>query len=316
MNKPAFLVKAGAFLVEKKPDICVGSGIVLMAAAGIFACVQTARKLGKICDDHEIAIEDAKNIEDEVEQKKAVSKAHRHMIFDIAGTYAIPLAMGIGGGFAIAYGFKQRTDQYIAAEAIAVATKKAYDAYRQRNIERNGEDSDYYCRYGTEREEIEVTDEKTGAKVKATKASEDQLKVASPWAFIIDEDCLLYKQCGGSPIHIRSELESFQSMYNSMYYNGTPIYYNDVVRWICGNGTEAAKRNLKDEGQTWGVYINDPEAQSDKGFNLNISTFFGKVGDDDPYDQDKLYIMVDFVPAGPIHLGSKKRVGGKYISQF
>ena len=315
MNKPAFLVKAGAFLVDKKPDICVGIGIALMASAGVFACVQTAKKLGKICDDHETAVENAKEIEDEAEVKAKIAKAHKHMIFDIAGTYAIPLAMGIGGGFLIAYGFKARTDQYIAAEAIAVATKKAYDVYRQRNIERNGEDSDYYCRYGSEREEVEVTDEKTGARVKAKKGSEDQIKLASPWSFIIDEDCLLYKQCGGSPIHIRSELESFQGMYNTLYYNRTPIYYNDVVRWICGSGTEACKRNMKDEGQTWGIYIDDPDSRSDKGFDLNISTFFGKVGDDDPYDRDKLYVMVDFVPVGPIHLSPKKRVGGKYLSQ-
>lgn len=313
MNKPKAIVKLGAFLAEKKPDILVGSGIALMAAAGIVACIKTAKHLGDICDEHNDAIEEAKKLENEDDQKYEIRQANGHFVLDILANYALPVGMGVGGAILIGLGHGEMKKRYIAAEALAASYKKAHDIYRRRIRDRYGEAADRYGQYGIEEEEIE--DKETGEKKKISRASEDKLKFASPWAFVIDEDCLLYQQCSGSPIHIRSQLESFQSMYNTMYHNGTPIYYNDVVRWICGSGSESCKRNLKDEGQTWGIYIHDPEAQSEDGFNLNISTFFGKVGDDDPYDQDKLYVMVDFVPAGPVHLRPSRHVGGKYISQ-
>lgn len=311
MKKPAFLVKAGAKLAEKKPDILVGSGIVLMIGAAVVGCVQTAKHLSDICDEHSAAIEEAKKLEDEADQKYEIRQANGHFVLNLIGNYALSFGMMAAGALCIGLGHGEMKKRYLAAEALAMTYKKGHDLYRKRIREKFGEAADRYAMYGIEEEE---TEDENGEKTKLSRASEDQLRFASPWAFLIDEDCLLYKQCGGSPIHIRSELECFQSMYNTMYHNETPIYYNDVVRWICGNGTESCKRNLKDEGQTWGIYINDPESRSEEGFNLNISTFFGKRGDDDPYDQDKLYILVDFVPAGPIHLG-KRRVGGKYISQ-
>ena len=60
MKKPNWLIKVGAKMAEKKPDILVGTGIMLMAGAAILGCVQTAKHMNDVLDDHNAEIEDIK----------------------------------------------------------------------------------------------------------------------------------------------------------------------------------------------------------------------------------------------------------------
>ena len=71
-----------------------------------------------------------------------------------------------------------------------------------------------------------------------------------------------------------------------------------------------------------GWYERDPENKENtddhKAINFRINTFYGKAGDDDPYDNDKVWVMIDPNIPGLIDLNvpkQPKRVGGKYLSQ-
>ena len=78
MKKPTWLIKAGAKLAEKKPEILVGTGIALMAGAAVLGCVQTAKHMNSVLDDHNAEIEDIKENCPEEEQDKIFQHQLEH----------------------------------------------------------------------------------------------------------------------------------------------------------------------------------------------------------------------------------------------
>lgn len=332
VKMPKCLIKLGLKAKEASPEILLGFGIAAIVGGGVLACVNTAKKLSDICDEREDAInefdheneiteENVNELSTEVADERAavVKAANHHMAFEIAKLYSIPVGLVILGTTSILVGHHQIRKRYLVMSAAYSAMSKAYETYRRRIVEKFGEEADYYGRYGYERQTIKVVNEDGSVtEEEANVVDPDQLySVASPYARVIDRDSFLFKECGGSAIHIRSQLECYQEMLNTQYFNGQPIYYNDVIKWIFGNNPE----KMSDDGQIVGWYRRDPknnEYADDKGIDLRISTFYGKRGDDDPYDRDYLYLQIDPNVAGPISLerGQEhiERIGGKYSS--
>lgn len=317
MNKPAWLIKVGAKLTEKRPDILVGTGIALMAGAAVLGCVQTAKYMNDVLDEHNEKIENIKKNVSEEDQKAEIRTRYFNTSLSIVKMYAAPVAMISIGATFICLGHGEMKKRYTVMAAAYNTVSKAYDVYRKRISEKYGEDADYYGRYGVET--VTEKDENGEEVKKRVLPSEDMLADASPYLRVIDQDSIIFKECGGSPIHIRAALEQYEQMLNSMYYNGQPIYYNDVIRWIFG----AKDEYLSDDGQIVGWYLRDPinteNADGYKPVNLRISTFLGKKGDDDAYDQDMVYICIDPNVAGVVSLArgaeNKIRKGGRYIGQ-
>lgn len=336
VKMPKCLIKLGLKAKEASPEILVGVGIVAIVGGGVLACVNTAKKLSDICDEREDTINEfdeehgltelseaeklnAITGELKEEHTAVVKAANHHMAFEITKLYSIPVALVILGTTCILVGHHQIRKRYLVMSAAYSAMSKAYETYRRRIAERFGEEADYYGRYGYERQKIQVVNEDGSVtEEEANIVDPDTLySVASPYARVIDRDSFLFKECGGSAIHIRSQLECYQEMLNTQYFNGQPIYYNDVIRWIFGNNAS----KLSDDGQIVGWYRRDPknnEYADDKGIDLRISTFYGKRGDDDPYDRDYLYLQIDPNVAGPVSLErgqeSLIRTTGKYSS--
>lgn len=320
VKMPKCLIKLGLKAKEASPEILLGVGIVAIVGGGVLACVNTAKKLGDICDEREDAIKefdeengladksDMELVNDvpselQAERTEVIKAANHHMAFEIAKLYSIPVGLVILGTTSILVGHHQIRKRYLVMSAAYSAMSKAYDTYRRRIAEKFGEEADYYGRYGYERQKIKVVNEDGSVtEEEANVVDPDQLySVASPYARVIGRDSFLFRECGGSPIHIRSQLECYQEMLNTQYFNGQPIYYNDVIKWIFGNDPT----KMSDDGQIVGWYRRDPknnEYADDKGIDLRISTFYGKRGDDDPYDRDYLYIQIDPNVAGPISL--------------
>lgn len=315
MKVPAFITKFGAKLSENAPDICVVVGTGLMIGGGVWGCVQTAKHVGAILDNHNEMIEEINNSNISDEEKK---KETREVFFEtgceFAKTFVGPVSAILVGATINGIGFGKMKKRYITTAVALKGMTKAYDIAMDRVRERWGEEGYRYVKYGQEVDEIE----ENGEKKKIFRGSEDSIKLASPYAQVIT-DGMIYRECGGSAIHIRSALESYQQLLNTEYYAGKPVYYNDVIRWIFGS--DAASR-LSDDGQRVGWYRRDGlnREAGDDHINLNISTFYGKIGDDDPYDQDKLYIMIDPNVPGEVSLSrgmdEKIRTKGKYLSQI
>lgn len=320
MKKPTWLIKAGAKMAEKKPDILVGTGIMLMAGAAVLGCVQTAKHMNSILDEHNEELADIKENCPEEEQKAEIRTRYFNTSLSIVKIYAGPVAMlGIGATM-ICLGHGEMKKRYTIMAAAYETVSKAYDTYRKRISDKYGEDADYYGRYGVETDRVvDPGDPEKKEQAKRVMGSEDQMRAASPYFRMIDQDSFLFKECGGSPLHIRSQLEAFEGALNADYFNGKPIYYNDIIKWIFGNNAD----KMSDDGQFVGWYLRDPlNAENVPGsgnpIKLNISTAPSVVGDDDP--REMLYVCIDPIPAGVVSLargeGVRVRKGGKYIGQI
>ena len=207
------------------------------------------------------------------------------------------------------------------SSATFVTLSAAYDRAMDRVRERWGEEGERWARYGQDVEEIE--DKETGEKKKINRGSEDLLHKCGPYYMAVDRG-LLYENSLGDSIMLRHELQDYENVLNVQYNAGIPIWYMDVIRYIYGN---QYIKKLEDQGimvdslRNLGWWIKDPnnkQATDDRRpINLRIDTFFGKKGDDDPYDQDKVWVTIDPNVAGIISLsagaGRKVSVGGRYI---
>lgn len=335
---PGWMIKAGGKLREVSPEVCVYGGIGLMLGGFVWGCVQTAKKMDDILDEHETAIEEIKAtvIDDEYtekDQKRDICKAHGQMILSFLSAYKGPIACEAAGSTLISVGFGKMKKKYLGTAALLETTIAAYDNAMDRAAEL-GEDTYHYVKYGEKPEEVE--DPVTGEKKKIYKGSETDIGlVRDPFEMWVDRGHL-YEQAGGDAVMLCELLRNFEDAENVQYCAGTPVYYYDALRYIFGNElvSKLKECNLIDNPvlRELGHFSRDPENAAKvqeimdneerryfkKPFSLRIDTVLGKNGDDDPYDQDKVYVRICPNVPGVINLSSSKnkaRVGGKYLSQ-
>lgn len=318
------------------PKLLVGVGIGLFISAGVTACVQTL-KVEKILDDQNAKLDEIteNHTEEELqlpEVKKEMGVVRAKTVGRLVLNYAAPVAMAGMAAWAICRAYGLQRQAYLAMSAAYGTIAKAYDAVLDRVEKKWGVEGRKYAQYGIDEQEreIEVTDEKgkkKKEKVKENVATErwEDMKKSSPNIIIFDEETSLYKEYGGSMVHMRSELVAGQNYMNVQYNTGVPIMYNaDIVKNFCGNDA----RWMTDAGQVLGCYKGDPDnrAAINDCVDLGIDTF---VGTDPETGEPKTYIYIDpkvalvnldanksLYPTGTLQEHNlKKRVGGKYISQ-
>ena len=179
-----FMGMTGLKIKEASPEILLGGGIILMGGAvitGIFA----ARKHDQIVAEHEEELEEAKcsyilpeeaidpetneikteegsvHIEVNLQKisDKEVARKVRHVYCRTAAKmcklYA-PTALLMALSTACFIGMHNIQGSRILGLSGALGgLREAYDAYQNRNIELNGEESHQMCKYGWHEEEIE-----------------------------------------------------------------------------------------------------------------------------------------------------------------
>lgn len=328
MKLPKWVIKAGGSLKQASPDICVYAGIGLMFGGFVWGCVNAAKYTNDILDEHNSDVEYIKEADlndeyTEKDQKNDMCKAHAHMLLQFAKRGAGPLACEAVGGTLISIGFGKMKKRYVVAATALETTIAAFDGAMDRVRQKWGEEGERWARYG--HEAIEVKDPETGEKIKTYKGSEtDDILTKSRYAMLVDRG-LVYETSNGNALYIRAQLQDYEDFLNVQYHSGVPVYYYDILRYVYGN--EIVSR-LEDSGliskdlRNLGWYERDPENKDNtddrKAINFRINTFYGKAGDDDPYDNDKVWVMIDPNIPGLIDLNvpkQPKRVGGKYLSQ-
>ena len=316
------------------PKLLVGFGIGLFISAGVTACVQTL-KVEKILDDQNAKLDEIieNHTEEELqlpEVKKEMGVVRAKTVGRLVLNYAAPVAMAGMAAWAICRAYGLQRQAYLAMSAAYGTIAKAYDAVLDRVEKKWGIDGRKYAQYGIEEQEtgeiitIDENGKKKKEKIKDNVATErwEDMKKSSPNIIIFDEETSLYKEYGGSIVHMRSELVAGQNYMNTQYNAGVPIMYNaDIVKNFCGNDA----RWMTDAGQVLGCYKGDPDnrAEINDCVDLGIDTF---VGTDPETGDPKTYIYIDpkialvnldanksLYPQSDIF--NKKRVGGKYISQ-
>lgn len=315
------------------PKFLLAAGIGGFVIAGIWACAQTL-KVENICDEQNAKLDEIieSHSEEELqtpEVKKETNIIKAKTVGRLVLNYAGPVVVAGVATYLLCRSYGLQRQAYLAVSAAYGGLAKAYDSVLNRVEKKWGQEGLKYAKYGIEETKVEreITDEK--GKIKKIEDKEDraterwsEMKEGSPNLIIFDEETPLYKQFGGSAIHIKSELQTTQAYLQTQYHAGVPIFYNtDIVRNTCGNDA----RWMTDAGQITGCYKWDPanrEAINDT-VDLRIGTF---VGTDAETGNPKTYVYIDPIVSlvnldankkiyPQADIINKKRFGKKYISQ-
>lgn len=320
MKLPGFLIKAGAKLSDASPDILMVVGIGSLFAAGVVACLKT-QSLNDILDEQQEKTDEIveNHSEDELqlpEVKHELTKIKIGTVGRIAWHYAPAAGLTALGVTSVLVGHHILKGRYLAAVAGYNVLQKAYDTVIDRVQSKWGDEGVKWAKYGIEQEEYEVEEIDEKGKKKKVKKTRDVVKdnapSGSPYMIVFGPGDDIYDSCGGSIVHMRSQLQIYENGENEVYNNGFPVMYDDIVKMCCGADSE--KRT--DERLRDGWYkrdINNREAGDDY-IDFRIGTFNGC---DPETGEDKQYIFIDPNVPGIVSLNAANKVrrGGKYISQ-
>lgn len=320
---------------EHSPEIAMAGGLICMGGA-VACAIKATIGLKDAIDDYELEYDgimydlERGDISAEIadaEIKKAKSTLYKTGLLKFAG----PFGMFLTGSSMIIWGHSERSRRWskkcaaITASASAAIEKwqKAFETYRRRNIEKNGEENDRYCMYGIEQEQYtEVTVDENGKKHKEKKTRDvwnDPLGLnaaGSPYFLAIGPDTALWKEYRGNPIYIRDHLLRLQSMLNTSYFDKNPVWANqDIYAPILGYDWE----QLKDFGQLAGYFIEDPEnaAKCDGKIDLRIGSAYvhGEDGDWEMFYIDpNIPGEISLERARDARKARRSHRSGKYIS--
>lgn len=326
--KSKFAAKTLATIKDLSPEIGVYGGTALMVGGGIWLAINTHKYLPDIIEEYEgeLAQIESYIIDDEYtlqDKKKDIRDLRLYTAKRIVKALGLPTTLIVSGAVSNIAGFRVEKKNYQAAAAFGAATAKTLDTVINRIEKKYGEDGKRYALYGEE--PVEIEDNETGEKKKIYKGSETDLAwPTSPYAMSVDMGHL-YEHSGGNAVILCSELHDYEDLLNVQYNAGVPVYYYDILKYIFGN--EVVKKLeqhglLQKEVRDLGWYLRDPEnrdrTEDGRAIDLRIDTWFGKVGDDDPYDKDKVWARINPNIPGPINLivptVKVRKTGGKYLS--
>jgi len=160
-------VAAQALLGKKhSPTILLGAGVVSMVGSTVLACRATL-KLEDVLETAERDLKAAKGVRhlhpdqySENDRKKDVAIIYARGITGVVKLYAPSIILGAAGVVCLTKSHKILQERNVALTAAYVAVDKAFQNYRNRVVERYGEQVDRELRFETE--EVDIIDEETG----------------------------------------------------------------------------------------------------------------------------------------------------------
>ncbi len=157
-------------LVAHSPEILLGAGLVSICVGTVMACKATL----KLDELKEKAENDLNRIEEgvvdagidysEAEADQDRDTVTKRYIGGVIANYAPSVGMIALGLTLTLLSHKILKDRNATLLSAYTALQTAYTAYRERNIARNGEESDLYCQYGAEKQLVQrkVVNPETG----------------------------------------------------------------------------------------------------------------------------------------------------------
>ena len=161
MQLPAIVNKAGLSLKKHSPEILIGFGIAGVIASTVMACKAT-RKLDDILEKHDGLMERARAEETPEQVKKSTAMVYAHTAGSLAKLYAPAVALGVVSLGCIVGSNQILRKRNAALAASCAALNKGWKEYRQRVVDRFGDDVEKQIFYNLQPEEVEetVTDDK------------------------------------------------------------------------------------------------------------------------------------------------------------
>ena len=194
------LCKAGLKLKKHSPEILVVGGVVGLVASGVMACKATT-KLSAILDDSKEQIElfdkvaanpemvkEEYTVEDAEKDKKIVRV---QTAVKVAKLYAPSIAVGVVSIGAIFASNNIMRKRNVALGAAYATVDRAFKDYRNRVVDRFGEELDKELRYNLKTKEVKETVEDENGKKKTVKRNIKYMDSAMPseFAVIYDDGC-------------------------------------------------------------------------------------------------------------------------------
>jgi len=234
-------VISGQMLHAQKnaPTLLFGAGVVSMVGSTVLACRATL-KLDDVLEKIERDLEAADGVRDLHPEEYSESDHHQDkVVIYIRGVAKVGKLYGpsiILGGIGIACLTKSHSilmERNAALTAAYVAIDKAFKAYRQRVVDRYGEETDRDLLYDFER--VDVVDEETG---KVTEEYRILPGEPSKYARWFDEECLNWH----APPFTEYNwvwLRNQQNWANDQLRSKGHMFLNDVYRFIGLSDTSA-----------------------------------------------------------------------------
>lgn len=194
------LCKAGLKLKKHSPEILVVGGVVGLVASGVMACKATT-KLSAILDDSKEQIElfdkvaanpemvnEEYTVEDAEKDKKIVKV---QTAVKVAKLYAPAVAIGVVSIGAIFASNNIMRKRNVALGAAYATVDRAFKDYRNRVVDRFGEELDKELRYNLKTKEVKETVEDENGKKKTVKRNIKYMDSPMPseFAVIYDDGC-------------------------------------------------------------------------------------------------------------------------------
>lgn len=195
--------KMGLKLKKHSPEILVVTGVIGVVASAVLACKATTKATAIIEQDKKDteAIKQWENHRELVpvdynneDAKKDIAIVHAKTSLKIAKTYAPAVILGGLSITCILASNNILRKRNVALAAAYTTLDNSFKGYRQRVIERFGEELDRELKYNIKTKEVEekVVDEK--GKEKTVKKTIDTVdpkgEIGSPYAFFFDNGCL------------------------------------------------------------------------------------------------------------------------------
>ena len=192
--------KAGLKLKKHSPEILVVGGVVGLVTSGIMACKATT-KLSDILDDSKEQIElfdkvaanpemvkEEYTVEDAEKDKKIVKV---QTAVKVAKLYAPSVAVGVVSIGAIFASNNIMRKRNVALGAAYATVDRAFKDYRNRVVDRFGEELDKELRYNLKTKEVKETIEDENGKKKTVKRNIKYMDspLPSEFAVIYDDGC-------------------------------------------------------------------------------------------------------------------------------
>lgn len=277
-----FLRVAGAWTSKHSPEILLTTAGVGFLAT-IYFTVKATRENDILDEVHEDYLADVEKNSDASEEEKAeiVKLENRHHIVCKAKATVPAVAAGIVTVVSVGgmYGVLKAQVAQLAAWGTGIAT--AFKLYRERNIEKYGEEADRYCMYGATTEKITVKNGETGKKetVEQVVITEPAGNWASPTAVMFTkfdyEHRTGSKFYSGDMLYDRDMLNVMERYFIGEYEAGKIVYLKDVYEKLGFDVEDMVENGLrgypKDAILKMGWWKGHERKGSDGYFSLRVS---------------------------------------------
>lgn len=208
---------------EHAPGVLFGLGVVGMIGSTVLACrgtlkLETTLEKGQ----KDLAIHKAINNDEYTEQmrRKDIARIYVRTGAEVTRLYAPSIVVGTASIACLTKSHNILNDRITAITAAYAAVDKAFREYRERVVERYGEETDRQMRYGSEK--VEVINPETGRKKTVDRVPPGEL---SQYARFFDQHS---ESWGKDPEINFIYLKSQQTYFNNLLQARGHVFLNEV----------------------------------------------------------------------------------------